>query len=166
MAGGLVVNGVLAGCLFFARKPIIEAFLPPDATAESLHIAETALWINGLSLVADALRIISGNLLNTWDMILLPNIFSLALMTAIGVPLGYEAGRNSEEPNGAVTPMFALRTGAILMAAFVNGLMLLWKIRQDDKDINDLETAVDDDVMMESSARDTLKSALTLRMRG
>ncbi len=134
LSGALIVNSALAAVLFFARQPIVNLFLSSEASHEMHETAETALWISGLSLIADALRIVSGNLLNTWDKILFPNIVSLITMTIIGVPLGYLSGMH-EDDESAVIPMFAVRTGMILLAALINVVVLFKEVKDDDRQI-------------------------------
>lgn len=132
IAGGVIANSLLAGTLFFARKPIVNYFLPETASQESHDIAETALWINGTGLVFDAIRIITSNLLNSYDKISLPNILSLITMTIIGLPLGYAASDHESE-NGAVVPTIAMRTGMLLLAGLMNTLLLLRSMREDEE---------------------------------
>lgn len=84
---GVAINIACAITLYFARKEITNLFIA-EKMGNPLHsVAETTLWINGLGLVADAMRIISGCVLNTWDRILFPNVVSFILMSAIGIPL-------------------------------------------------------------------------------
>src|SRR3990167_5373704 len=100
--------------------------------------AETVLWISGLGLIADTLRIVSGNLLITWDKILFPSIMSLLTMTIIGIPLGYLSGMHKDDES-AVIPMFAVRTGMIFLAALINLGMLFKKVKDDDMEIEEIQ---------------------------
>lgn len=134
LVAGLAVNSALALGLFFAKKPIADLFVSDAASAEMHNIAETALWINGLSLVADAVRIISGNLLNTWDKILFPNVISLFFMTIVGIPAGYLASIKNE--NNDVVTMFAVRTAMIFVAAVINAVVLYQSIISDKRNVD------------------------------
>jgi Na+-driven multidrug efflux pump len=142
LTGGLLVNGVFAGCLFFAKKPIVNAFLPQDISSEAQDIAETALWVNGLGLVADALRIITSNLLNSYDRIMMPNIVSGILMTIVGISVGYGIHRAEGEGSDPIIPMFAFRTGMILLSAIINGIELRKLIKKDDEEISNVESSI------------------------
>lgn len=136
-AVGILINVICAITLFAAKKQISNWFLSSNTT-ESMHdVAETTLWINGLGLVADAMRIISGCILNTWDRILFPNIVSFVLMSVIGIPLNFLIAMKKDN-DYAVASMFVLRTVTIFLAALINTYMLYQCIMRDKNEINAL----------------------------
>ena len=134
---GIAINVACAIALFAAKKQITDWFIS-DKMGDSFHqAAETTLWINGLGLVADAMRIISGCILNTWDRILFPNVVSFILMSAIGIPLNYLVAKDKDN-DYAVVSMFVLRTVTIFLAAIINTYMLYQCIAKDQKEIDEL----------------------------
>lgn len=126
---GTVIDGACAVALFFTKKHIANLFLPDNSSPSDHHVAETILWINGLGLLADAIRIISSNLLNAYDKILLPNVVSLFLMTIVGVPLSY--GFEKAKWGDLVILMFSVRTAMIFFSAAINLYLLYRSIRAD-----------------------------------
>ncbi len=142
IGSGVAINGALAVVLFLAREPIIDLFLGDNATPEMKEMAETTLWINGLGLVADALRIISGTLLNTWDKIIFQNFIAIAVMTAIGVPLGKYAGDELDSP---IISMFSIRTGMLLISALVNAIELFRSFKADEKELAETDRLIHDE---------------------
>lgn len=139
---GMVINIASALTLYFARKQITDWFIADSADKSIKDTSETILWINGLGLIADSMRIISGCILNTWDKILLPNIVSLVLMTGIGIPLNYLVAKDKDH-DYAATSMFILRNITILLAAIINTFMLYQCIKADQKEIDALTQATE-----------------------
>lgn len=137
---GVVINVACAIALYFARKEITNWFISDKMNGSLHNVAETTLWINGLGLVADAMRIISGCVLNTWDRILFPNVISFILMSAMGIPLNYLVAKNKDN-DYAVISMFVLRTVTIFLAAIINTCMLYQCIAKDQKEIDALTQA-------------------------
>lgn len=142
IGSGLAINGALAVAMFLAREPIVDFFLDDNATPEMKEMAQTTLWVNGLGLVADALRIISGTLLNTWDKIVFQNIVAIVVMTAIGVPLGKYAGEELDSP---IIPMFSIRTGMILIAALFNAIELFRSFKADERELAETDRLLRDE---------------------
>ncbi len=139
VVSGIVVNGALAVALFFARKPIVDFFLSDSVSKEAHEVAQTALWINGIGLVTDAVRIITGTLLNSWEKLYFQNIVAILTMTVVGVPLGWVLGKQGSDEN-AVLPMFAMRTGMIFLAALINSIELYRTLKADDRQVQQFST--------------------------
>lgn len=136
-------------------RPILHFqryFIPNNSTAETHAVAETALWINGISLIPDALRIISGNLLNTFDKILFPNIVSLISMTLVGIPTAYLAALKNK--NDLFMIMFAVRAAMIFCAAVINTIVLYQEIAADKKEVGNVVNGSRDDTIRASSPAD------------
>lgn len=130
LLSGLITNAVLAIVLFFTAKEITAQFLADNTADEIKEAAQTALWINGLGLVADALRIISGTLLNAWDQIPFQNIVAVISMTIVGIPVGWALGLNHGV--AAIIPMFAVRAATIMIAAVINSVQLYREFKGDE----------------------------------
>lgn len=90
-AAGIVSSGI-ATAFYFARKPLVEFFLPISIDPLIKEEAETLLWINMLGLIPDSIRIVSSGALRGWDSILFPTIVSIILMIVIGIPTGWGLG--------------------------------------------------------------------------
>jgi Na+-driven multidrug efflux pump len=138
LLSGAVVNGILAVVLFFAREQIVNLFSKDNLSDHDQHIAETALWIMGLSLVVDALRIISGTCLNAWDKLMFQNVVAIMTMTVVGIPLGYGVGKWKSNDDW-VTPMFAVRTAMIALSAIINVCQLSRSLAKDQHSIDSVQ---------------------------
>jgi Na+-driven multidrug efflux pump len=155
--GAGVTNLALAGALFFAKTPIVNLFLS-DQTPRAHEIAEMTLWINGLGLVADALRLVSTNLLNTYDKIMLPNIISLGLMTVIGISAVYFPMKyfGNGDYGDLVIAMFAVRSGMIFLSALINSIELYRSIAADNNEIEETIASHQSSDVLEDEDRSTV----------
>ena len=134
IVSGIVTNVLAVIILAVAREPIVNFFIY-RSTADVRANAQTVLWITGLGLIVDSPRIISATLLNPWNKILLPNMISLGLMTAIGTTLSYLLSMGKDEKT-AVIMMFSIRAAMILLAAVINTSILYRCVSAEKKKIN------------------------------
>jgi len=128
---GALINGSCAIILFFSKKPIVNFFLSNNESSDMRAIAGTTLWVNGIGLLMDAIRIISSNLLNAYGDIARPNMISLFFMTILGIPLAY--GLDKAKMGNAIILMFAIRTAMITVSAAINLYSLYKHILKDRK---------------------------------
>lgn len=114
---GFVLNTAFAAGLYFARHPIVDLFVPSNSTQITDELAYSLLELNALSLLFDAIRIISGGVLRGWGDLLYPTLASLIIMSLIGIPMGAGIGYHFDEN---ILPLFILRVITIALSATVN----------------------------------------------
>ncbi|HSW80289.1 MAG TPA: MATE family efflux transporter [Candidatus Saccharimonadales bacterium] len=85
----VLLSGVIATSFYFGREPLAQFFLPSPIDSEITDAAETLLWINMIGLIPDAIRLVSGGALRSWNDILYPTIVGLITMTMLGIMAGW-----------------------------------------------------------------------------
>lgn len=129
IASVLGFNAALAGSLFLERNKIIAWYVPSNSSEETFKLANTLLWINILSLLPDAIRIILGSLLRGWGDLLFPTLASLIIMSAVGIPLGFGIGLGMNE---SVVALFVARAISLVLSAAVNYYKLVGHTQDDE----------------------------------
>lgn len=127
---GLFFNFLLAGALYLSKQRIIDLYIPEGTPASTLSLANTLFWINDLSLIPDALRIILGGQLRGWGDLLIPTLASLALMSGIGILAGALIGVKEGEN---ILPLFIARVITLLCAAVFNYYRFQGHIQKDER---------------------------------
>lgn len=112
------LNALFATGLYFSREQISSFFLQGETTPDILDLAGLLLEINAISLLPDAIRIVSGGVLRGWGDLLIPTLASLILMTFIGIPVGASISNRVYDEN--IIPIFIARTISILLSALYN----------------------------------------------
>lgn len=135
---GALPNGAFAVLLFFIKSYIVNIFVPEDMIEERQK-SETAMWIMGVGLFFDSFRIISGNLLNTWDKYVVQNMVALVLMSGIGIYGTQYAVKKLHQEDREVEIMLAVRAMMILICSINNMTMLYRCYDRDNKKIDEIE---------------------------
>jgi hypothetical protein len=123
---GLMLGMITAGVFYTERKPFSRLLMAP-ADAEVQSMAEKFLWIGMISSMPDAIRIVSLGALRSWKDVLLPTAACLAMMTAVGVPLGNTI---SHEENDW-SYMLITRNAVIALSSVMMVLRCAQKIKED-----------------------------------
>ncbi len=132
---GLTFNVILAGALYFSRDIIIDWYVPEGSPDSTNSLAKTLLWINAISLIPDAIRIITGGVLRGWGDLLVPTLISLIIMTVIGVPAGYAVGWKLFEN---ILPLFIARVIALALSAVANCFRMYRHAQRDEIEYDNL----------------------------
>lgn len=136
---GFSVTASVAIALYFMREIIVKLFANPRASLTEKASAETLLCVAGISLIPDAVRLISCCSLVPWGKNLHTNVISLLSMSVIGIPVSYVIAK--EKPGEEALYMFGIiRTIAITIAALLNIGIVVNELRKDKNKITQLSS--------------------------
>ncbi len=125
---GIAFNLSLAASIYFARRSILGLYIPANTPDSTLELSNTLLWINEISMIPDAARIISGGALRGWDDMLIPIFASLFLMSGLGIGAGIGWGLATDED---ITPFFICRAITLVLAMTFNCYRFYEHARED-----------------------------------
>lgn len=136
---GGTISAVLAAVAYWQREKISDFFLASDTNSNVRDQSEKFLWLNMLSMVPDAIRIILLGALRAWNKrksrykndsekeswkdSIGPTLACLGTMTVVGVPVGY---LTSYKNDNDFSYMFIVRNGATALSA----AMMMYRVKQ------------------------------------
>ena len=132
---GLTFNLIISGSLYFMRDEVADIYIPAGTNESVYALADTLLWINILSLLPDAIRVIAGGIDRGWGDLLVPTLMSLFLMSAIGIPVGYGISMGFNE---SLLPLFIARIVALVFSAVFNGYRFYTHTHADAENYNSM----------------------------